>query len=65
MPLYGRRQQAFIEHVSWVVMVAAARVEEDFQIDEWGLVEGGHDIDAADIKVRLTAPRVMMNLLKL
>lgn len=43
----------------------AARVEEDFQIDEWGLVEGGHDIDAADIKVRLTAPRVMMNLLKL
>ena len=40
-------------------------MEEDFQIDEWGLVEGGHDIDAADIKVRLTAPRVMMNLLKL
>ena len=31
----------------------SARVEEDFQIDEWGLVEGGHDIDKADIAVRL------------
>ena len=44
--------------------MAAARVEEDLQIEEWGLVEGGHDVDLADIRVRLSSPRVMMNLLR-
>eukprot|EP00887_Chlorella_sp_A99_P006386 scaffold3.g6386.t1 len=29
----------------------AARLEEDHQIGEWGLVEGGHDIDIADLRV--------------
>jgi ATP synthase F1 complex assembly factor 2 len=43
---------------------AAARVEEDFQIEEWGLVEGGHDVDLADIRIRLSSPRVMINLLR-
>lgn len=42
----------------------AARAEEDFQIAEWGLVEGGHDVDQADIAVRLSAPRTMLNLLR-
>ena len=36
----------------------AARAEEDFQIAEWALVEGGHDVDQADIAVRLSAPRL-------
>ena len=31
--------------------VDAARLEEAAQIEEWGLVEGGHDIDISDIKV--------------
>lgn len=44
--------------------MAAARVEEDLQIEEWGLVEGGHDVDLADIRVRLSSPRVMINLLR-
>lgn len=44
--------------------VAAARAEEDLQIEEWGLVEGGHDVDLADLRVRLTAPLVMINLLR-
>ena len=44
--------------------MAAARVEEDAQIEEWGLVEGGHDVDIADIRVRVSSPRVMMNLLR-
>ncbi|KAJ6298689.1 hypothetical protein OIU76_019779 [Salix suchowensis] len=26
------------------------RLEEDFQVDTWGLVEGGHDIDIADLR---------------
>ena len=42
----------------------SARVEEDFQVDKWGLVEGGHDIDQADIAVRLAAPRALMSLLR-
>ena len=33
----------------------AARAEEDFQIAEWGLVEGGHDVDQADIRATLGA----------
>lgn len=32
--------------------VDAARLEEAAQIEEWGLVEGGHDIDISDIKVQ-------------
>ena len=40
-----------------------ARVEETFQIEEWGLVEGGHDIDIADTKARVAAPAVFMRLL--
>ena len=42
----------------------AARVEEDFQIEEWGLVEGGHDIDIADARARVAAPAVFVRLLE-
>ena len=43
--------------------IRGARVEEDFQIEEWGLVEGGHDIDIADAKARVVAPAVFIRLL--
>lgn len=33
----------------------AARVEEDHQIMNWGLVEGGHDVDIADAAARVSA----------
>ena len=39
----------------------AARVEENFQIEGWGLVEGGHDIDSLGVATRTTKrvrPRV-------
>ena len=39
-----------------------ARLEEDFQLEEWGRVEGGHDLDQADIHVRVTAPAVFARL---
>ena len=29
----------------------AARLEEEFQMEQWGLVEGGHDLDRAATKV--------------
>lgn len=40
-----------------------AQIEEQFQIDGWGLVEGGHDIDAAEIRVRIAAPSIFVRLL--
>ena len=45
-------------------VVKASRLEEEHQIEEWGLVEGGHDIDASDIKVRVSAPSVFLRLLQ-
>ncbi|GAQ85652.1 F1-ATP synthase assembly protein [Klebsormidium nitens] len=41
----------------------AVRVEEDHQMEEWGLVEGGHDLDIADTKVRIAAPSLFLRLL--
>ncbi|GBG69365.1 hypothetical protein CBR_g4059 [Chara braunii] len=44
--------------------VKLARLEEDFQVEEWGFVEGGHDLDLADMKVRITAPSIFLRLLR-
>ena len=40
----------------------AARLEEDFQLEEWGKVEGGHDLDEGDVQVRVAAPAVFARL---
>lgn len=45
-------------------VLAAARLEEDHQIERWGLVEGGHDIDIADLRVRVAAPCLFVRLLR-
>lgn len=44
--------------------IVAARLEETYQMDEWGLVEGGHDIDIADMQVRIAGPTVFLRLLQ-
>lgn len=38
------------------------RLEEDLQVDRWGLVEGGHDIDVADIRIQISSPVVFLGL---
>lgn len=43
--------------------VAAARLEEEFQLEDWGMVEAGHDLDIADTNSRITAPAVFCKLL--
>lgn len=43
--------------------VEVARVAEQHQIDEWGEVEAGHDLDRADITVRLGAASAFLRLL--
>ena len=32
-----------------------ARTEEEYQIKLWGMVEGGHDVDRAHIRVQLAS----------
>lgn len=45
-------------------LLKLSRLEEDHQIEQWGLVEGGHDIDIADMRVRVAAPSVFLRLIK-
>ena len=40
-----------------------ARVAEQHQIDEWGLVEAGHDLDAADLAVRVGASSAFLRMI--
>jgi ATP synthase mitochondrial F1 complex assembly factor 2 len=43
--------------------VQAARIEEEFQIENWGLVEGGHDYDRLNTSVNLGAARLLCECL--
>jgi ATP synthase F1 complex assembly factor 2 len=45
--------------------VAAARLEEDFQLEDWGMVEAGHDLDIADVRTRVGAGAAFLRLLEL
>jgi hypothetical protein len=40
--------------------LSAARLEELFQLEEWGEVEAGHDLDAVDVGSRVAAPVLML-----
>mmetsp|Transcript_21578 Transcript_21578/g.69486 ORF Transcript_21578/g.69486 Transcript_21578/m.69486 type:complete len:282 (+) Transcript_21578:91-936(+) len=40
----------------------AARLEENVQIERWGLVEGAHDYDLARIKIRLASASLFVDL---
>eukprot|EP00164_Ancoracysta_twista_P005242 GFYU01007174.1.p1 GENE.GFYU01007174.1~~GFYU01007174.1.p1 ORF type:complete len:272 (-),score=61.61 GFYU01007174.1:28-843(-) len=42
----------------------SSRLDEEFQIKEWGSVEGGHDIDIADNRMRLLSTVLFMKLVK-
>lgn len=55
--LYGR--------INVAQAVAAARIEEEYQLEDWGMVEAGHDLDIADTRSRLGAPAVFTRLLAL
>lgn len=32
------------------------------QIDKWGMVEGGHDVDIADLRVQISSAAVFLGL---
>ncbi len=40
--------------------VSAARLEEEYQIEQWGMVEGGHDVDRVHIAVQVSSGRVLL-----
>ena len=42
-----------------------ARIDEEYQINNWGCVEGGHDIDQAFINMRLSAAEALLELVDL
>jgi ATP synthase F1 complex assembly factor 2 len=45
--------------------IDAARVEEEFQISNWGLVEGGHDYDRLNCSIRIRAAQVFVQAMAL
>lgn len=44
-------------------MKAASRIEEEFQVEIWGVVEGGHDMDRLNNSVNLASVGVFNELL--
>ena len=42
----------------------AARVEEEYQAEVWGMVEGGHDVDRADHRARIAGAVAFLRLLE-
>ena len=42
--------------------MAASRLEEEFQVEIWGVVEGGHDMDRLNNAVRLSSVGTFMSL---
>jgi len=44
--------------------VVASRIEEEFQVEQWGLVEGGHDMDQLNNDVQIRAAKVMLDMLE-
>lgn len=43
-------------------VVAASRIEEEFQVEIWGVVEGGHDMDRLNNSVRLSSVGAFMSM---
>lgn len=51
-------------HMGVVGARQASRVEEEFQVEIWGVVEGGHDMDRLNNAVNLSAVGLYMGLLR-
>jgi ATP synthase F1 complex assembly factor 2 len=45
-------------------VINAGRVEEEFQIENWGLVEGGHDYDRLNASITIGAARLMLDMIR-
>lgn len=45
--------------------VDAGRVDEEYNIHMWGMVEGGHDVDRANVSVQAATASTLLWLLEL
>ncbi len=52
----------YMRHIDSAAACRAARLAEQHQIDEWGEVEAGHDLDEADLAVRVTSASAFLRL---
>ena len=43
--------------------IEAARCDEEYQIERWGVVEGGHDVDRANVQVNISGVATYLHLL--
>jgi hypothetical protein len=44
--------------------VEASRLEEDAQMEQFGLVEGGHDLDVVDLRTRVGGCALYLSMLQ-
>merc|ERR1712238_935 len=51
----------FMNNETCQTIVDASRVEEEFQISSWGLVEGGHDYDRLNCSVAVRSCVVLLS----
>lgn len=54
----------FKRHVTAKEAMDICRLEEEFQINNWGLVEGGHDLDRVNCSVKLSSASFLLYLLE-
>lgn len=53
----------FKRHITAKEAIDICRLEEEFQINNWGLVEGGHDLDRVNCAVKLSSASFLLYLL--
>lgn len=44
---------------------AASRIEEDVQMEQYGLVEGGHDLDMVDLRTRVGGCALYLQMIEI
>ncbi len=49
-------------HIGFEQAKLASRIEEEFQLEIWGVVEGGHDMDRLNNSVRLSSVDCFMRM---
>ncbi|KAL4095568.1 hypothetical protein PRIC1_008942 [Phytophthora ramorum] len=54
----------FKRHITAKEAMDICRLEEEFQINNWGLVEGGHDLDRVNCAVKLSSASFLLYLLE-
>ena len=54
----------FTRHITTKEAIDVCRLEEEFQITNWGVVEGGHDLDRVNCAVKLSSASLLLYLLE-